>query len=115
MLSERYLDYLLIFQKLKTESVKNPETELYEMKTILHIKITSKTKEDMMNHYNFSTIQRQQMNELLRDDYAMLWSVYSELIVCISKNISFKVFTLSSLSVINIFHIALSSVLYPNY
>lgn len=73
-LKEIFWNMHTVISEVKMETVKNPETEIDETKQILHIKITSKTNEEMMNQYNFNLMQRQQMNELLREDYAMLWS-----------------------------------------
>lgn len=42
--------------------------------TKLHIKITHKTAQEMADKYNFSNSQREQMNELLKDDYLAMWS-----------------------------------------
>lgn len=73
-LKEIFWEMNTVSSEIKTETVKNPETGEDETKQILHIKITSKTVDEMMNLYNFNTKQREQMAELLRDDYAMLWS-----------------------------------------
>ena len=43
-------------------------------KKVLHIKITSKTAEQMKNDYHFNSAQLKQYNELSSDKYAMLWS-----------------------------------------
>lgn len=43
-------------------------------KKVLYINITSKSLEEMMNLYNFTPMQRQQVNDLLSDDYSMMWS-----------------------------------------
>ena len=42
--------------------------------TKLHIKINHKTAQEMADKYNFSNSQREQMNELLKDDYIAMWS-----------------------------------------
>lgn len=49
-------------------------TETKDDKTILYIEVTGKTAEEMMNDYNFNTAQRQQVEELLKDEYASLWN-----------------------------------------
>lgn len=49
-------------------------TETKDDKTILYIEITRKTAEEMMNEYNFNTAQRQQVEELLKDEYSSLWN-----------------------------------------
>ena len=43
-------------------------------KKVLHIKITSKTVEDMKLQYNFNAAQNKQLAELSSDKYANLWS-----------------------------------------
>lgn len=43
-------------------------------KTILHISITSKTAYEMADQYHFNKRQRQQLEELLSEKYASLWS-----------------------------------------
>ena len=49
-----------------------------EYKTIehvkLHIKINSKTALQMADQYNFSVIQKVQLNDLLQDEYLAMWS-----------------------------------------
>ena len=49
-----------------------------EYKTInhikLHIKINHKTAEEMADKYNFNSSQREQLNELLKDDYVSMWA-----------------------------------------
>lgn len=50
------------------------KTETKDDKTILYIEVTSKTVEEMMDKYNFNNKQRQQVEELLKDEYASLWS-----------------------------------------
>lgn len=50
------------------------KTETKDDKTILYIEVTSKTIEEMMNKYNFTEKQRQQVEELLKDEYASLWN-----------------------------------------
>lgn len=43
-------------------------------KKILHINITSKTVDEMITQYRFTPMQKQQLNELLSEEYASLWS-----------------------------------------
>lgn len=49
-----------------------------EYKTIehvkLHIKINSKTALQMADQYNFSVTQKEQLNDLLKDEYLAMWS-----------------------------------------
>lgn len=42
--------------------------------TKLHIKITQKSAEEMANIYLFNNLQREQLNELLKDDYISMWT-----------------------------------------
>ncbi len=49
-------------------------TETKDDKTILYIEVTGKTTEEMMNEYNFNIAQRQQVEELLKNEYASLWN-----------------------------------------
>lgn len=49
-------------------------TETKDDKTNLYIEVTGKTAEEMMNEYNFNNEQRQQVEELLKDEYASLWN-----------------------------------------
>lgn len=73
-LKEIFWEMNIVSSELKTETVKNPETREDESKQILHIKITRKTVDEMMNHYNFNSNQREQVKELQKEEYAMLWS-----------------------------------------
>ena len=50
------------------------KTETKDDKTILYIEVTSKTIKEMMNKYSFNDKQRQQVEELLKDEYASLWN-----------------------------------------
>lgn len=45
-----------------------------EGQTILHIVITSKSVEEMMQTYNFSEKQKEQVTELLNEKYAKMWT-----------------------------------------
>ena len=42
--------------------------------TTLHITVTAKTANEMADVYGFTTVQRQQLSELLSDEYQELWS-----------------------------------------
>ena len=59
---EEYEDYL---EGTKTRKV---------MKTVLHIKVTSKSLDQIMNSYNFDSDKRKQVNELLNSQYDDLWT-----------------------------------------
>lgn len=45
-----------------------------ETKTILYIKITSKSIDEMMNKYRFTPIQKTQVSDLLDEEYSTMWS-----------------------------------------
>ena len=45
-----------------------------EEKEVLYIKITSKSLEEMMNLYNFTNIQKKQVEDLLNEKFSMMWS-----------------------------------------
>ena len=50
------------------------EGENEEDTTTLHITVTAKTADEMADVYGFNTDQRQQLAELLSDEYRELWS-----------------------------------------
>lgn len=64
-LKDVFWDMNNIFSKTETRE---------DEKTILYIEVTSKTVEEMMDKYNFNNKQRQQVEELLKDEYASLWN-----------------------------------------
>lgn len=55
-----------------TDDAGNTKIENKEQ-TILHITITSKSIEEMMQIYNFNSNQRKQVKELQNEDYAKMW------------------------------------------
>lgn len=63
-----FWDFNEIQYSTKTEEISEEET-----KTILSIKIISKTKEDLMKKYNFKEEAINQVNELLSKKYDTLW------------------------------------------
>ncbi len=63
-----FWDFNEIQYSIKTEEISEEET-----KTILSIKIISKTKEDIMKKYNFKEEAINQVNELLSKEYDTLW------------------------------------------
>ena len=73
ILKEVFWDMNSISSEVKTEKIKNDEG-IEEEKKILHIKITSKSVEDMSKEYSFNTAQKNQLNELMSEEYANLWS-----------------------------------------
>lgn len=65
--------------EVKTEKVTEQGVNTNEMpkeveKKVLHIKITSKTAEQMKNEYHFNANQLKQYNELSSPQYASLWN-----------------------------------------
>ncbi len=56
-----------------TDENGNTKTEKKEQ-TILHITVTSKSVEEMINLYNFNTAQQVQLAELRKEEYANLWN-----------------------------------------
>lgn len=61
-------------EKVIEQGVNVNEEPKEVQKKVLHIKITSKTVEDMKLQYNFSAAQNKQLAELSSDKYANLWS-----------------------------------------
>lgn len=73
ILKEVFWDMNTISSEVKTEKVKN-EDGVEEDKKILHIKITSKSTDEMASQYHFNTAQKNQLAELMSEEYANLWS-----------------------------------------
>lgn len=68
-----------VSSEVKTEKVTEQGVNTNEMpkeveKKVLHIKITSKTAEQMKNEYHFNANQLKQYNELSSPQYASLWN-----------------------------------------
>ncbi len=63
-----FWDFNELQYSIKTEEISEEET-----KTILSIKIISKTKENIMKKYNFKEEAINQVNELLNKEYDTLW------------------------------------------
>ena len=61
-------------EKVIEQGVNVNEEPKEVQKKVLHIKITSKTVEDMKLQYNFNAAQNKQLAELSSDKYANLWS-----------------------------------------
>lgn len=79
VLKDIFWDMNSLTHEVKTENITYQGVNDLEMpqekeKRVLHIKITSKTAEEMKNKYFFNAAQMKQYNELLSDDYAMLWN-----------------------------------------
>lgn len=55
-----------------TSSIRNEDEE--ERTVILHITVTAKTADEMADTYGFNASQRQQLAELLSDEYRELWN-----------------------------------------
>lgn len=61
-------------EEIVTERGVNTDEEQTEVeKKVLHIKITSKSVEDMRSQYNFNTAQNNQLAELSSHKYTSLW------------------------------------------
>lgn len=78
VLKEIFWDMNSLSSEVKEETVTeqgvNTDEEPKEVeKKVLHIKITSKSVEDMKSQYNFNTAQNNQLAELSSDKYASLW------------------------------------------
>lgn len=75
-----FWDMNSITSEVKEEMVNEEQTENGTLvikqvkKKILHINITSKTVDEMITQYRFTPMQKQQLNELLSEEYASLWS-----------------------------------------
>ena len=75
-----FWDMNSITSEVKEEMVNEEQTEngtpviKQVKKKILHINITSKTVDEMITQYRFTPMQKQQLNELLSEEYASLWS-----------------------------------------
>lgn len=54
--------------------IRNEVTEDTSNKQVLYIKVSSKSVDDMISIYNLSNIQKEQINELLSEDYSSIWS-----------------------------------------
>ena len=79
VLKDIFWDMNTLTHEVKTENITFQGVNDLEMpeekeKRVLHIKITSKTADEMKNKYFFNAAQMKQYNELLSDDYAMLWN-----------------------------------------
>lgn len=79
ILKDIFWDMNEISSKVKDEMVTERGTNTDELPTevqkkVLHIIITSKTAEQMIEQYNFNPLQLKQYNELIQDDYSMLWN-----------------------------------------
>lgn len=74
-----FWDMNSLSSEVKIEKVIEQGTNINEepkevQKKVLHIKITSKTLEDMKLQYNFNAAQNRQLAELSSNKYANLWS-----------------------------------------
>jgi hypothetical protein len=79
ILKQIFWDMNSLSSEVKTENVTEQGVNASEMpkevsKKVLHIKIISKTAEQMKTEYHFTTEQLKQYNELSDNKYAMLWS-----------------------------------------
>ena len=78
VLKDIFWDMNSLSSEVKEETVTergvNTDEEPTEVeKKVLHIKITSKSVEDMKSQYNFNTAQNNQLAELSSDKYSSLW------------------------------------------
>lgn len=78
VLKEIFWDMNSLSSEVKEETVTergiNTDEEPKEVqKKVLHIKISSKSAEDMKTQYNFNNAQNNQLAELSSDKYASLW------------------------------------------
>ena len=78
VLKEIFWDMNSLSSEVKEETVTeqgvNTDEEPKEVeKKVLHIKITSKSVEDMKSQYSFNNAQNEQLVELSSDKYASLW------------------------------------------
>lgn len=74
-----FWDMNIVSSEVKTEKVTEQGINADEMpkeveKKVLHIKLTSKTAEQMKNEYHFNNNQLKQYDELSSPKYASLWS-----------------------------------------
>lgn len=74
-----FWDMNSLSSEVKIEKVIEQGTNINEepkevQKKVLHIKITSKTLEDMKLQYNFNAVQNRQLAELSSNKYANLWN-----------------------------------------
>lgn len=79
VLKDVFWDMNQLTHEVKTEmvieqGVNDLEKPKEVQKQVLHIKITSKSAEQMKNEYHFTPMQLQQYNELSSEDYSMLWN-----------------------------------------
>ena len=79
ILKDIFWDMNEISSEVKDEIVTERGTNTDELpkevqKKVLHITISSKTAEEMKTQYSFNPLQLNQYNELMKDDYAMLWN-----------------------------------------
>ena len=74
ILKETFWDINSISSEVITEFEETPETLETTEKSILYIKIDSKTIDEITRQYNFSQLQLEALNELLDEEYSSLWS-----------------------------------------
>lgn len=79
ILKDIYWDMNEITSEVKNETITEQGVNTDELpkeveKKVLHIKITSKSADQMKNEYQFNSIQIKQYNELNSNEYASLWN-----------------------------------------
>ena len=73
-LKQVFWDMNEITSEVKEENIKNEETGSLEKKKILYVRIKKKSVSDMIKLYNFGILETLQLNDLLSEEYAQLWS-----------------------------------------
>ena len=80
-LKQVFWDMHTITYEIKTETIDagyltptGTTTNDTNQKQILYITVNSKTADEMMKQYYFTLNQRNEVNELLKEEYADLWS-----------------------------------------
>ncbi len=73
-LTQVFWDMNEITSEVKEENIRNEETGSIEKKKILYIRIKKKSIADMIKLYNFGVLETLQLNDLLSEEYAQLWS-----------------------------------------
>ena len=73
-LKELFWEFNQISSYVNNEEIHVEETNVHGIKRVLHIVITGKSKEEIMNKHLFTNVQREQVEELLSSEYSSMWS-----------------------------------------
>lgn len=73
VIEDIFWDMNTITYEIKNELYIDESINKERLSRILYIKINGKSLETMMNSYNFNDKQREQVNELLKDEYISMW------------------------------------------